>query len=82
MSIPTKKPVEITDCHQMSVAYPGLYPNSEYTLTITVFDIEGDSFNYYLKFKTKDSETNQAPQKEKLNMEPAYIGGSIIGMQI
>lgn len=82
MSIPTKESVEITDCHQMSVVYPGLYPNSEYTLTITVFDTEGDSFNYYLKFKTKNSETNQAPQQEKLNMEPAYIGGSIIGMQI
>lgn len=72
--IPTKKPIEITDYTTKEVYIDGLYPNSEYKLTISVYDTQGGVQEYFINFKTKNSETNEAPQPEKINTVPGLIG--------
>lgn len=72
--IPTKVPVIIDDCHATEAYITGLYPNSEYKLTITVYATDGTIQRYYLSFKTKNSEKNQAPQPEKINSVPGLVG--------
>lgn len=72
--IPTKDVVTITDCHATEAWFPGLYPNSNYKLTITVYATDGTLQRYYLDFTTKNSEKNQAPQPEKINSVPGLVG--------
>ena len=72
--IPTKPPVTITDCHQTEAYFGGLYPNSEYKMTITLYSLDNTLQRYYLSFKTKNSEKNEAPQPAKINTYPGLIG--------
>ena len=62
--IPTKVPVKVTDCHATEAYIEGLYPNSTYKLTITLYAIDGTLQRYYLTFTTKDSDDNIAPQTD------------------
>lgn len=75
--IPTKEKVDVTDCHATEAFINGLYPNSEYKLTISLYALDGTVSNYFLTFTTKDSEDNEAPQPEKINK----VNG-LVGMQI
>ena len=72
--IPTKKPVIITDCHLTEADITGLYPNSEYKVTITLYSTDNTLQRYYLDVKTKDSPKNEAPQPEKINSIPGLVG--------
>lgn len=72
--IPTKKPVIIDDCHATEAFFPGLYPNSEYKMTLTLYSLDNTIQRYYLSFKTKDSPKNEAPQPEKINSVPGLVG--------
>lgn len=75
--IPTKEKVTVTDCHATEAYIDGLYPNSEYKLTLSLHALDGTIANYFIKFKTKNSESNEAPQPEKINK----VNG-LVGMQI
>lgn len=75
--IPTKKPVIVDDCHATEAYIDGLYPNSKYKLTLTVYSLDNTLQRYYLTFTTKNSESNQAPQPEIINKVPGLIGMEI-----
>ena len=64
--IPTKEPVTVKDCHSTEAYIEGLYPNSTYKLTITVYSTDGTLQRYYLTFTTKNSDDNIAPQPENI----------------
>jgi hypothetical protein len=72
--IPTKKPVIVDDCHATEAFFPGLYPNSEYKMTLTLYSLDNTIQRYYISFKTKDSPKNEAPQPEKINSVPGLVG--------
>ena len=72
--IPTKPTVTITDCHATEAYFEGLYPNSEYKMTITLYAIDGTLQRYYLTFTTINSPDNEAPQPEKINSVPGLVG--------
>lgn len=72
--IPTKNVVRVDDCHATEAYIEGLYPNSEYKLTITLYSLDNTLQRYYLSFKTKDSPENEAPQPEKINSCPGLVG--------
>ena len=72
--IPTKKPVIVDDCHATEAYIDGLYPNSEYKLSITLYSTDNTLQRYYISFKTKDSPKNEAPQPEKINTFPGLVG--------
>lgn len=72
--IPTKKPVQVTDCHATEAYVEGLYPNSEYKATIRVYAVDGGITNYFVSFTTKNSDTNEAPQPEKINKVNGLVG--------
>lgn len=74
LSIPTKDDVVITDCHDVEAYFPGLYPNSEYTMTIRLWATDGTLQVYYLTFTTPNSEDNEAPQPEKINKAKGLVG--------
>ena len=69
--IPTKKPVIVNDCHATEAYIEGLYPNSDYKLTITLYAIDGTLQRYYLRFTTKNDPANKAPQ-------PTDIGSILV----
>ena len=75
--IPTKPTVTVTDCHDTEAFITGLYPNSEYKLTITLYSLDNTLQRYYLSFKTKNSPDNAAPQPEKINVVPGLVGMAI-----
>lgn len=70
LTIPTKQPIEITDCHTTETFITGLYPNSTYKLTFTLYSTDGTLQRYYLTFTTKDDIKNIAPTEGHINKEP------------
>ena len=73
-SIPTKEDIEVRDLNQTEIDFGGLQPNSEYRMSIRVFDTSGHLNVHYLSFKTKNSKDNKAPQPEKINFFNGLAG--------
>jgi hypothetical protein len=73
-SISTKEDIEVTDPEQTDIDFEGLQPNSEYKMSIRLYDNYGHLNVYYLSFKTPNSKENKAPQPEKINFFNGLVG--------
>lgn len=73
-SIPTKEDVIVYDVNQTEIDFPNLHPNSEYKMSIRLFDKDDHLTVYNLKFKTPNCEENHSPQPERINFFNGLVG--------
>ena len=76
--IPAHDEVVVTDCKQKEVMLDGLYPNSEYHLTILTYSQAGNIKTFKLTGRTPDSPDNLAPS---VDAPKKVFNGSLVGRQ-
>lgn len=72
--IPTKETLIITDKSLTEITVKDLQPNSEYKCTIKVRTTADYVHVYYLSFRTKNDDSNKAPQPGKINFKSGLVG--------
>lgn len=73
-SIPTKKDIVIDNPNQTEVVFEDLHPNSEYSMSIRLFDKDDHLSVFNMKFTTKNTPENKSPQPERINFFNGLVG--------